>query len=86
MKKILTVILSVLLCMAGITACAADGDLTITLQIGNPVMTVNNEGKPIDENGTAPVIINSRTLLPVRAVVEEMGGTVTWEADASVRR
>ena len=64
MKKILAVILSVLLSLAGIAAFADDGDLTITLQIGNPVMTVNNEEKPIDENGTAPVIINERTLLP----------------------
>ena len=81
MKKILAVILSVILSLAGISVFAEDGDLTITLQIGNPVMTVNNEGKPIDENGTAPVIINDRTLLPVRAVVEEMGGAVTWDAD-----
>ena len=81
MKKILAVILSAILGLAGIAVFAEDGDLRITLQIGNPVMTVNNEEKPIDENGTAPVIINERTLLPVRAVVEEMGGTVTWEAD-----
>lgn len=78
MKRILSIILSVIFCMAGITAFAADGDLTINLQIGNPVMTVNGTEKPIDENGTAPVIINDRTLLPVRAVVEEIGGDVEW--------
>ena len=81
MKKILSVILSVILSLAGITACAADGDLTIKLQIGNPNMTVNGTEKPIDENGTAPVIINDRTLLPVRAVVEEIGGDVEWDGE-----
>ena len=34
-----------------------------------------------DNEGTAPVIINDRTLLPVRTVVEAMGGTVEWNAD-----
>ena len=57
---------------------AADDDITITLQIGNPNMTVNNAEKAIDEQGTVPVLINDRTLLPVRAVVEEMGGSVEW--------
>lgn len=37
-------------------------------------MLVNGETKNIDDGGTAPVIINDRTLLPVRAVVEAMGG------------
>ena len=81
MKKILSVILSVILSLAGIAVFAEDGDLTIKLQIGNPNMTVNDTEKPIDENGTTPVIINSRTLLPVRAVVEEIGGDVEWDGE-----
>lgn len=52
---------------------------TITLQIGNPKMTVSGASKSIDEQGTVPVIRNSRTLLPVRAVFEAMGGTVGWD-------
>ena len=32
-----------------------------------------------------PVIVNGRTLVPVRAVAEQMGGTVTWkESDSTV--
>ena len=85
MKKILAVILSVILSLAGIAAFAEDGDLTITLQIGNPVMTVNGTEQEIDPGrGTVPVLVNdARTLLPVRAVVEEMGGTVEWEYAAN---
>ena len=52
---------------------------TITLQIGNPRLTVNGVSKPIDDGGTVPVIRNDRTLLPVRAVIEAMDGTVGWD-------
>lgn len=50
----------------------------ITLQIGNPYLYINGTRKNIDEQGTVPLLRNSRTLLPVRAVVEAMGGTVNW--------
>lgn len=65
-----------------ITALAAKGGEEIVLQINNPVMTVNGAEKEIDpERGTAPVIRDGRTLLPVRAVVEEIGGTVGWNEE-----
>ena len=85
MKKILAVILSAILSLAGIAAFAEDGDLTINLQIGNPIMTVNGAEREIDPGrGTVPVLVNdARTLLPVRTVVEEMGGTVEWEDAAN---
>lgn len=79
MKKISVIVLILIFCVTGITACAANDDLTIKLQINNPIMTVNGEEKPIDGQGTAPAIINDRTLLPVRAVVEEIGGDVAWD-------
>ncbi|MHB8070418.1 MAG: stalk domain-containing protein [Candidatus Cryosericum sp.] len=49
----------------------------IQLKIGNATMYVN--GKPV-ALGTAPIIMNSRTFLPVRAVVEAAGGSVAWDA------
>lgn len=52
---------------------------TITMQIGNPVMTINGTEQNIDENGTVPVVQNNRTLLPVRAFVEGIGGTALWD-------
>lgn len=53
----------------------------IIVQVGNPFMKVNGVAKPIDENtGTVPYIINGRTLVPIRAIVEEMGGTVDWDS------
>lgn len=83
MKKILwTLFTLIFFCMAAASVNAAEpDDLTIRLKIDSPLMLVNNEEKTIDENGTVPVIVNSRTLLPVRAVVEEIGGSVEWNAD-----
>ncbi len=82
MKKLLSIILSAVLCIVSIAAVASDTDTTVTLQINNPVMTVNGIEKEIDPGmGTVPVIINERTLLPVRAVVEEIGGTVGWNGE-----
>jgi outer membrane protein assembly factor BamB len=54
----------------------------IILQIGNPYMTVNGEKKEVDPGrGTAPIIIAewSRTVLPIRAIVEALGGTISWD-------
>jgi uncharacterized repeat protein (TIGR02543 family) len=50
---------------------------TIELKIGSTTMLV--DGRPVALEA-APVILNSRTLLPVRAVVEAVGGTIAWEA------
>ncbi|MBR1738346.1 MAG: copper amine oxidase N-terminal domain-containing protein [Firmicutes bacterium] len=49
-----------------------------TLKIGDKVIMVNDDTKTID---TAPVIIDSRTFVPVRAVVEALGGTVDWNGE-----
>ena len=52
----------------------------IVLQIDNPNMTVNGNSLEIDPGrGTKPIIKNSRTLVPIRAVVESLGGTVGWD-------
>lgn len=61
-------------------AFAANDEQILTLQIGNPNMTVNGTQQEIDPGmGTVPVVQNDRTLLPVRAVIEAVDGTVSWE-------
>ncbi|MCX6083371.1 MAG: trypsin-like peptidase domain-containing protein [Caldiserica bacterium] len=52
----------------------------IALQVGKPSMTVNGVSKPIDVQGTVPVIVEGRTFLPIRAVVEALGGSIAWTA------
>lgn len=50
----------------------------ITLQINSPYLYINGKRNTIDDQGTTPLLYDNRTLLPVRAVVEAMGGTVNW--------
>jgi ligand-binding sensor domain-containing protein len=51
----------------------------IQLKIGSKTMYENGKPVPLE---AAPIILNSRTLLPIRAVVEAAGGTVAWDASA----
>jgi len=56
--------------------------IIITLQPDNPHMTVNGIMQEIDPGrGTKPVIIPkwSRTVVPIRAIVEALGGTIEWD-------
>lgn len=63
------------------TAFAAD-EAIIQLQINNTVMTVNNEELHIDEIGTTPLIVDGRTLVPIRAIIEAVGGEVSWKQES----
>ncbi len=59
---------------------AENGEQILTLQIGNPNMTINGVSQEIDPGtGTVPIVLNDRTMLPVRAVIEAVGGTVSWD-------
>jgi uncharacterized repeat protein (TIGR02543 family) len=51
----------------------------IILQIGKSVFSVNGTSKTLD---SPPVIKNGRTLVPIRAIIEALGGTVGWEGTA----
>ena len=53
------------------------GNITIILQIGKSTFTVNGESRTLD---APPIIKNRRTLLPIRAIIEALGGTVNWDA------
>jgi len=51
----------------------------IMMSIDSPFMSANGARKEVDTGrGTSPIIINSRTMVPIRAIVEEMGGTADW--------
>jgi hypothetical protein len=51
----------------------------IVLQIGNSMFTVNGGSVTLD---SPPVIMNGRTLVPIRAIIEALGGTVGWDGTA----
>lgn len=53
--------------------------LNIVLEVGSKYMYVNGQRKEIDPGkGTNVIIKNGRTFLPIRAVIEAMGGEVEW--------
>ena len=52
-------------------------ETVIILQIGAKNFTVNGETRTLD---SPPIIKNGRTLLPIRAVVEALGGNVDWSS------
>jgi len=53
----------------------------IELWIGKNIAKVNGVETPIDSNNpkVVPIIINSRTMLPLRFISENLGCTVTWD-------
>lgn len=75
-------ILSVMVLGSIVISAENTSDTTIVMTIDNPVMIVNNENVNIDENGTAPVIADGRTLVPIRAIAETLGGRIEWNNDS----
>jgi len=58
----------------------------ILMTIDNPMMSVNgiemdidppDEGEP--PRNTKPIVVNGRTVVPIRVIVETMGGKVGWD-------
>ncbi|MDR2166367.1 MAG: copper amine oxidase N-terminal domain-containing protein [Clostridiales bacterium] len=48
--------------------------------IHNPRMNINNSWYEIDPGAnTAPIINNERTMVPIRAIIQSMGGTIAWD-------
>ncbi len=55
-------------------------DVVVSLQIDNPIMEINGKDTEIDiGRGTKPIVMNGRTLVPIRAIIEAFGGTVDWD-------
>jgi len=58
------------------TATATRGNITVVLSVGSLSPTVNGVVVPIDQAG---VIVDGRTLAPLRFVAEAFGGEVLWD-------
>lgn len=83
MKKMMSILMTLVFAISMITGCVAaektDENFVLTMQVGNPVMMVNGMEQEIDfDNGTVLVVINDRILVPIRSIIETMGGTVSW--------
>ncbi len=62
-----------------VTTEAADYDLRIVMQINNKNIVANNQ---TITNDVTPVIVEGRTLVPVRIVTELLGGTAHWDEES----
>ena len=56
---------------------AAQPRTILVLRVGSPAMKVGSSSVVLD---APPVIVEGRTLVPIRVVVESLGGTVAWDA------
>ena len=52
----------------------------ITLKIDSPYIVIDGISNKIDAQGSKPIIKNGRTLLPIRTLIESLGGTIEWDA------
>lgn len=59
------------------TVTGIKGSMAVVLKIDNTDAAVNNEHKLLD---APPVIIDGRTLVPVRFISESLGADVNWDA------
>ena len=83
-KKTFLTLLFILICssFSCLSGTAADnvGDVVVSLQINDPIMEVNGVAIEIDAGrGTKPIVIDGRTLVPIRAIVEAFDGVVGWD-------
>jgi S1-C subfamily serine protease len=80
----IVIILAILLALpfvpSSVRGQTTGAQTVIVLQVGKASMTVNGVSRAIDPQGTVPVIVESRTFLPIRAIVEALGGTIAWTA------
>jgi len=86
-KKITSVILSVLV-MVNFFWIPAYGskntgkDVVVNLCIDSSQMEINGESFSVDPGrDTVPVVVNGRTLVPIRSIIEAFGGEAIWYED-----
>ena len=90
--KIIAILIVVMLCMSFAVSALAAGNLTrqlaATFEVnGNPV-SIYIDGTKLtakDVNGTVvePFVVDGTTYIPVRAVSEAFGKTVSWDQDSA---
>lgn len=79
LKTAIITLIVLLVVSVPVFAQAYTHDVVVNLQIDNPIMEVNGEYTEIDYGrGTTPVIIEGRTLVPIRAIIEAFDGNVEW--------
>ena len=81
MKKSILFILVAVFISTAVMTYASNNASNIILQIGNTTATAYGKQTVLD---AAPVIINGRTMVPIRFIAENLDCTVDWDAQNKV--
>lgn len=84
MKKIflIAVLAGLLFSMNTFAVDETSAGNNITLTVGSAYINVDDEELRIDSaEDIAPVIIDNRVMVPIRVIIEKMGGSISWFAD-----
>ena len=76
-KGILFILVVVVIISTAVMSYASNNVSNIALQIGNTTATVYGKQAVLD---AAPVIIDGRTMVPIRFIAESLNCTVDWDA------
>ena len=76
MKKAVALLTACALCVGTIAAAGAAASKNMTLQIGTDFATVDGAEQRLD---SPPVLINDRTMVPLRFISENFGFDVDWD-------
>jgi len=79
LKKTIVLILALALALS-LTVYAAEDRSSVVLKIGSSYCALDGEIEMIDPSSkdVTPIIIDSRTMLPIRKIVEHFGGKIGW--------
>ncbi|MCD7855438.1 MAG: hypothetical protein LUG66_07480 [Clostridiales bacterium] len=78
MKKTLSGLVTIIFAAVFSLSALAAEETTVVMTVDSNAMTVNGEEQELEQ---APVIIDGRTLVPVRAAVEAIGGEADWNSE-----
>ncbi|MCD8237887.1 MAG: hypothetical protein LUC92_00915 [Clostridiales bacterium] len=78
MKKTLSGLFTIIFAVVFSASAFAAEQTTVVMTVNSNVMTVNGEEQQLEQ---APIIIDGRTLVPVRAAVEAIGGEADWNSE-----
>lgn len=79
MKKIFSLFMALAFSMSSTTNIFAKNNKEVLITIGNPIAKVDGKEQSIDDNNTSPVIVNGRTMLPIRFIAETFGLNASWD-------
>lgn len=94
MKKFISVVAACAVLVSGSCFALEVGDGTSGAALGDPVViagksdaekdgvTVKIDGETV-EFDQAPIVVNDRTMVPLRAIFEKLGAVVTWENETN---